>query len=68
MSARLEVRRRGRKRGRGDPGRSVDCATTALRADLAALEARLIRWIIGSALVGGALTVATVGLLFRLLG
>ncbi len=38
------------------------------RADLAALEVRLVRWAIGSGLATAALTVATVGLLFRLLG
>ncbi len=46
----------------------LDAAMAALRADLAALEVRLIRWAIGSVLATAALTVAAVGLLLRLFG
>jgi len=46
----------------------LDALRADVRADLAALEVRLIRWAIGSALGTAALTIAAVGLLFRLLG
>lgn len=46
----------------------LDALRADVRADLSALEVRLIRWAIGSALGTAALTVAAVGLLFRLLG
>ncbi len=46
----------------------LDALRADVRADLASLEVRLIRWAIGSALGTAALGVAAVGLLFRLLG